>query len=143
MVPPARGPRLAAAAGMTTKTKGQRPDAKSGKAPAPPTPTKPQPGTDVPRATSDSDLEARVKVRRVELVARLRELREDTRHEAGEAGDKLKAKLSEVGHIIKDGVVDGWSSLGDAVKQKLERWLAESVRPVPPQSVPARNEQSH
>jgi hypothetical protein len=127
---------------MTTNTKGHRPDASYDVALPPPPTAKTQPGIAVPLTPPASDLEARVKVRRVALVARLRELREDTRHEAAEAGDKLKAKLSEVGHIIKEGVVDGWASISDTVKQKLERWLAESAHPAPTQDTPARNGQS-
>jgi hypothetical protein len=70
-----------------------------------------------------SDLESRIDKRRNELIARLAELRADTRIEAVEARDKLKAKLSELGHIIKMGVVDGWANLGDIVKQRLDHWL--------------------
>src|ERR1041385_4650009 len=131
---------------MTTNIKGHRPGAKYDVALPPPPKAKTQPGIAVPLATPASDLEARVKVRRVALVARLRELREDTRHEASEAGDKLKAKLSEVGHIIKDGVVDGWATISDPVKRKLERWLAESAHPdpapAPAQDAPTGNGQS-
>ena len=70
------------------------------------------------------DLESRIKARRAEIVARLVELKPDTRIEAVETRDKLKAKLSELGHIIKEGVVDGWENLGEIVKQRLDRWLA-------------------
>jgi hypothetical protein len=70
------------------------------------------------------DLESRIKTRRDEIKARLVELEADARIEAVEARDKLKAKLSELGHIIKEGVVDGWASIGDVVKQKLDHWLA-------------------
>jgi hypothetical protein len=114
---------------MTNTTKELRPDAGSDKAIEPSITSKTQPGIGVPPTTPEPDLESRIKVRRVELVARLRELRADARAEAGEAGDKLKAKLSEISHIIKEGVVDGWTALGDNVKQKLEHWLAESRQP--------------
>jgi len=62
--------------------------------------------------------------------------------DAIEAGDELKAKLSELSHIIKGGVVDGWASLGNKVKSRLERWLVESARHLPTQNVPARAGQS-
>jgi hypothetical protein len=81
-------------------------------------------------------------VRRAELVAQLRELRADRRLEAGEAGDKLKARLSELAHLLKWGVVDGWASLGDKVKHRLEHWLAESKRQLPTQGGPAETGQS-
>jgi hypothetical protein len=70
------------------------------------------------------DLESRITARRAEIIARLVELKADTRSEAAETRDKLKAKLSELGHIIKQGVVDGWANLHDVVKQRLDHWLA-------------------
>ena len=70
------------------------------------------------------DLESRIKTRRNDIIARLVALKADTRIETLELRDKLKAKLSELGHIIKEGVVDGWASLGDTAKQKLDHWLA-------------------
>ena len=69
------------------------------------------------------DLESRIKARRAEIIARLVELKADTRIEAVETRDKLKAKLSELGHIIKEGVVDGWANLGELAKQRLDHWL--------------------
>ena len=113
----------------------------------PPTTSKAQPGLGA-RAPSEPelepDLESRIKVRRAELIAKLRELRADTRLEATQAGDKLKAKLSEIAHIIKAGVVDGWASLGDNAKHKLEHWLAESKRQLPTatQHIPPKTGQS-
>lgn len=74
----------------------------------------------------ETELESRIKLRRVALIAKLGELRAETRDEAHQAGDRIKGKLSEVGHIIKDCGVEGWASLGDAMKRKLERWLVES-----------------
>ena len=88
------------------------------------------------------EVESRIQVRRAELVAQLRELRADRRLEAGEAGDKLKARLSELSHLLKWGVVDGWASLGDKVKHRLEHWLAESRSQLPAQGGSARTGQS-
>jgi hypothetical protein len=48
--------------------------------------------------------------------------------DAVEAGDRVKARLSELSHIVKEGVVDGWGNLGDTVKRKLDRWLDDSSR---------------
>lgn len=131
---------------MTTNTinttSDNRPDTKSDAAVERPITSKTEPGLGVPHATAEPALESRIKVRRAELVAKLRELRADTRLEATEAGDKLKAKLSEVAHIIKEGVVDGWTSLGDTAKHKLEHWLAESAGQLPTQNVPAKTGQS-
>ena len=129
--------------GMTINTtKDPRPDAKSDLAIEPPITSKTQPGLGVSHASSEPDLESRIKARRAELVAQLRELRTDRRLEAGEAGDKLKARLSELSHLLKWGVVDGWASLGDKMKHRLEHWLAESRRQLPTQDGPARTGQS-
>jgi hypothetical protein len=122
----------------------------------PPITSKTQPGLGVPRAASEPDLESRIKARRAELIAKLCALRTDTRLEVIQASDKLKAKLSEIAHILKESVVDGWASLGDNVKHKLEHWLAESNHqlstststststptPTPTQDVPPKIEQS-
>jgi hypothetical protein len=123
-------------------TEAPRPGARSDLATEPSIPSKIQPGLEVPHARSESDLESRIKVRRAELVAQLRELRADRRLEASEAGDKLKARLSELSHLLKWGVVDGWASLGDKVKHRLEHWLAESTRQPPTQGGPAGTGQS-
>jgi hypothetical protein len=129
--------------GMTINTtKDPRPDARSDLAIEPPVTSEIQHGLGAPHASSEPDLESRIKVRRAELVAQLRELRADRRLEASEAGDKLKARLSELSHLLKWGIVDGWASLGDKVKHRLEHWLAESRRQPPTQGGPARTGQS-
>jgi hypothetical protein len=89
--------------------------------------------------SKEPDLESRIRRRRAELIGRLRELRADTRLEVVQAGDKLKARLSEVAHIITEGVSDGWTSLGDVVKHKLECWLSDSERSLSAQDLPPRS----
>jgi len=101
-----------------------------------------QPDLAVPHASSEPDLESCIRVRRAELVAQLRELKADRRLGAGEAGDKLKARLSELSHLLKWGVVDGWASLGDKVKHRLEQWLAESQHQLPSRDQTAKAGQS-
>ncbi|HEX7836615.1 MAG TPA: hypothetical protein VF469_04080 [Kofleriaceae bacterium] len=123
-------------------TKGPQPDTRSEMAIEPPSTSTPQPGLEVPHASSEPDLQSRIKVRRVELVERLRELKTDKRREAAEASDKLKAKLSELAHILKWGVVDGWANLGDGMKHRLEHWLAESKPQLPTRDVPSKTVQS-
>ena len=91
---------------------------------------------------AESDLESRIKLRRAELVGKLGELRAGAGLEVAQAGDKIKAKLSELSHIIKEGVIDGWTSLGDAVKHQLEHWLSESERSLSAQDSPTRNGRS-
>jgi hypothetical protein len=125
---------------MTTDTtKDHSPDAKSDAAIEPPTARKTQPELAAPHATSEDDLESRIRRRRAELIGKLGELRANTRLMATEASDRLKARLSELAHIIKLGVVDGWTNLGDAVKHNLEHWLAESERALSAQDVPAKS----
>jgi hypothetical protein len=91
---------------------------------------KPAATTDPPVASkpvaTQTELEARIAARRAELIAKLVHIKTDAGIEAAEARDRLKAKLSQLGHIVKEGVVDGWASLGDVVKLKLDHWLAES-----------------
>jgi len=70
------------------------------------------------------ELEGRIKARRDEIIAKLRELKTQTSLEAGQSRERLRAKLSELGQIIKETVVDGWASIGDIGKRKLDRWLA-------------------
>lgn len=77
------------------------------------------------------DLESRIKARRAELIKVLGELRADTRIGSAQARDKLKARLSELAHVVKWGVVDGWASVGEPVTKRLQQWLAESAHQVP------------
>jgi hypothetical protein len=95
-----------------------------------------------PPARAEHELESRIRVRRAELVARLRELKVDRRLGAGESFDKLKARLSELSHLLKWGIVDGWASLGDKVKERLEHWLEESGHQLPTQHAPTGTGQS-
>jgi hypothetical protein len=122
---------------MTIRTmKGPRPDPSSDLAAEPPIASKIQPAVVDSRASAEPDLESRIRLRRAELFVRLRELRADRRFEAAEACDKLKAKLSELSHLLKWGISDGWGSLGDNVKRRLEHWLRESRNQLPIQACP-------
>ena len=78
-------------------------------------------------AAPQDNLESRTNTRRAELIFKLTELRASMHLDAVEAGDRIKARLSELSHIVKEGVVDGWANLGDTVKRKLEGWLADSA----------------
>lgn len=79
-------------------------------------------------AAPDRDLKSRIKDQRAELIHKLGELNGDMRPEAAESRHRLKAKLSELAHIINWGVVDGWANLGSPLTDKLEQWLAEATR---------------
>jgi C4-dicarboxylate-specific signal transduction histidine kinase len=109
-------------------TKDLRPDTRSDAAIERPIASKAQLEAVVSHATSEPDLESRIKERRAELIRKLGELRVDMRFEAAEAREKLRSLLSELAHIIKFGVVDGWASIGGPVTHKLEQWLAGAAR---------------
>lgn len=113
---------------MTTNTTQGRADARSGAVIEHPIASQTPPEVAVLHAAAEADLESRIKERRAELIDKIGGLRRDMRPEATESRDKLKAKLSELAHIIKWGVADGWASLGAPLTNKLEQWLAESAR---------------
>ena len=73
-----------------------------------------------------SDLEARIASRKQELISEIVEhKRNSSRAGAAEAVDKIKARLSELAHIVKEGVVDGWVNVGPTTKLKLDEWMAK------------------
>ena len=101
-----------------------------------------QPELVVRTAAPQTDLESRIQQRRGELIATLGQLRADPRLATTEVRDRLKARLSELAHIIKVGVVDGWTNLGDTVKHKLEHWLAASEQSMSIHDLPPKSRQS-
>lgn len=113
---------------MTTNTTQERADARSSMVIEQPLASEAPPAVAVPHAAFEPDLESRIRVRRAELIDKLGGLRGDVRPEAIEFRSKLKARLSDLAHIVKWGVVDGWASIGAPVTNKLEQWLAESAR---------------
>jgi hypothetical protein len=84
------------------------------------------PAVALPAVVPETALETSITTRRTELIAKLAQLKPDTSLEAAETRSRLKAKLSQLGHIIKEGVVDGWANLGAGVTIKLDQWLVES-----------------
>lgn len=72
-----------------------------------------------------NDLEARVADRKRDLISEIMDhKRNSSRAGATEAVDRIKARLSELAHIVKGGVVDGWANIGPATARKLDAWLA-------------------
>jgi hypothetical protein len=70
-------------------------------------------------------LEAQVTARKAELIAEIIEHKmNSSRAGAAEAVDMLKARLSELAHIVKEGVVDGWANVGPAARTRLDQWMA-------------------
>ncbi len=74
--------------------------------------------------TSTADLKKRVETRKQELINTLRELRNSTADDAAATRDAIKKRLSELGQVLKEGVVKGWEDVGDIAKTRIERWLA-------------------
>lgn len=66
------------------------------------------------------ELRDRVDARKHELMAKLAELKADTRHDAASARDRVKKELDELEVHIKDG----WDKLTDGTRTKLNSWLS-------------------
>lgn len=73
--------------------------------------------------TSTADLKKRVETRKQELIDTLRELKNSTADDAATTRDAIKKRLSELGHVLKEGVVKGWEDVGDVARSRIERWL--------------------
>ena len=69
--------------------------------------------------SNTSELKNRVEAKKHDLLARYNELKADSRKEAADARDKVKAKLDEIAEDIKDG----YENMSDKVKTKLNEWL--------------------
>ena len=73
-----------------------------------------------------TDLETRVANRKRELISEIVDHRQNvSRVGSAEAIDRIKARLSELAHIVKEGVVDGWANVGPSAKLKLDEWMAK------------------
>jgi len=89
-----------------------------------PTPTaNVPPAPTIPAGERPPDLESDIKKRRAEIIAKLVQLKNDARREAAGERDHLKAKLTELTHLIKENVVDGWANLGATARFQLGYWL--------------------
>ena len=107
---------------ISTKSSSAKPDA------APESPITSNARSELAAVAPEDNLESRTNTRRAELIFKLTELRASMHLDAVEAGDRIKARLSELSHIVKEGVIDGWANLGDTVKRKLEGWLADTSK---------------
>jgi hypothetical protein len=123
-----RGPCLARPGAMTIQTiSDPKPDAEAAPANEPPITSTIQPPLEVPPASSPPDLESRIRVRRGDLKAKLVALKGDMRLEASAYREALRAKLSELAHVLKRGLVSDWTKLGDNMKRRLEHWLRDTT----------------
>jgi hypothetical protein len=72
-----------------------------------------------------TDLESRVENRKRELISEIVEHKKNSsRAGAAEAIDKAKGRLSDLAHIVKQGVVNGWANVVPSVELKLDEWIA-------------------
>ena len=65
------------------------------------------------------ELKDRIDARKHELLARLSELKADTRHEAGAARARVQHRLEELELHLKAG----WAQVNADVRTKLHQWL--------------------
>jgi hypothetical protein len=71
------------------------------------------------------DLETRVANRKQELISEIVEHKmSPSRLGSAEAIRKIKDRLSDLAHIVKEGVVDGWANVGPSAQRKLDEWIA-------------------
>jgi hypothetical protein len=68
-------------------------------------------------------LESRVTVRKRELIAELIEFKKRTGPSAVESVSRLRGRLSELDHLVKWGVPDGFDKVSDAVRARLDLWV--------------------
>lgn len=75
--------------------------------------------------TPRPDLDTRVEGRKRELISEIIEHKKNcSRAAAAEGIVRAKARLTELAHIMKEGVVDGWANARPSAKLKLEEWMA-------------------
>ena len=79
-----------------------------------------------PSPSAPSDLQTRVASRKQELISEILEHKKNcSRAGAAPAIDRLKARLSELAHIVKEGVVDSRGTMGRSARLKLDAWIAK------------------
>ena len=70
-------------------------------------------------------LEIRVMSRKLELISEINEHKKNScRAGAGEAVERIKARLSDLAFIMNYGVVDGWANVGRQTEIRLDEWIA-------------------
>lgn len=76
-----------------------------------------------PSRLNEEDLETRVANRKRELITEIIEFKKSSRVDAAESIERLKARLSDLAHLMED-VVDGWANVGERSRVKLDAWIA-------------------
>jgi hypothetical protein len=75
--------------------------------------------------TATPDLKTRIENRKRELISEIVEHKKNSsRAGAADAIGRATARLTELAHIVKEGVVDGWANVGPSAKLKLDEWMA-------------------
>jgi hypothetical protein len=69
--------------------------------------------------SKSDELRDRIEARKHELLAKLSELKADSRRDAADAHTRVKAKLEELELHLKNG----WDKVSDDVRTKLNKWL--------------------
>ena len=83
-----------------------------------------RPASASPTRSNEEDLETRVTNRKRELITEIIEFKKSSRVDAAESIDRLKARLSDLAYLMKEGVVDGWANVGERSRVKLDAWIA-------------------
>jgi prephenate dehydrogenase len=83
-----------------------------------------RPKSILPSQSNEEDLETRVATRKQELITEIIEFKKSSRVDAAESIERLKARLSDLAHLMKEGVVDGWANVGERSRVKLDAWIA-------------------
>ena len=65
------------------------------------------------------ELKNRLEAKKHKLLAKYNELKADTRKEAGEARNRVKARLDQ----LEESVKTGWDNMSEAAKTKLNQLL--------------------
>ena len=77
-----------------------------------------------PSARTPSDLEHRVENRKRELICEIIEHKKNScRARSADEIERATARLTELGHIVKAGVVD-WTNIRPDTKLRLDEWIA-------------------
>jgi hypothetical protein len=72
-----------------------------------------------------ADLATRVATRKQDLMSELVEYKKNSsRESANVAIDRIRDRLSELAHIVKEGVAD-WTHVGPNATRKLEYWITK------------------
>lgn len=71
------------------------------------------------------DLEVRITNRKRELISEIIEHKKNcSRSAAAGEIDRIKARLSDLAVIVKEGLANGWANVEPTARVRLDEWLA-------------------